>query len=315
MFERHVKMLEALGVNYTVESEWRGEGKDRKQHTVKLFNAVSPPFTPFEWCHLCQNEGNFYVGGCCGNMSAVQDLLDHAFRFGSGWFSMKNLETIADYMAHHDEPPSPFAELPSGQTLEQAVETMRQSLANLRRGTGEVMIDVWKLLALIWHIVKPFYSPDRAEVPARKTNPQRDEFDDACRIVQNGLLRVSMHKMFSQDATEKVKTQKKAGSLLVLAQVLPALKLVWENVERLDPGAIDGVALVKKDDPDTVLVNGFGLCIYQSREHAQEILDLWTKERNEYETEFERKRTVSVEDFLLRPVKVSVQKGLEFVEG
>ena len=307
-FKTHLQYLNTLGVEFHLESEYRGEpGNGRERFDLDLISSVKPPIGPKEWVALCQNEGPLYVGGCCGNMSAVQDEMDYIFRFESGWFPMHRLERIADTMTHHDD--ECFGRLEDGEDLETAVKNMAESIGKINQ-SDDFCIDVWKLLGLVWEVARPFYSPKRPHSPSRRTNPVRTELDDAVTVVRDGIQALAIHDLFSRNDEETA--QGRTNRLMVLYRVLPALKTVWENVSELDPGNLDGLALVKKDDRDTVLVNGYGLCVYQTPAEAQKVLDLWTREEEEYE---EREPKPKVEDFELRSVRVSMQKGLEFIDG
>ena len=78
-FNQRRALLKALGVRFHQASEYRGECPNRKEVTLPLFRSVLLPLTATEWCDLCQREGPGYVGGCCSQMSYLQDRMDHIF--------------------------------------------------------------------------------------------------------------------------------------------------------------------------------------------------------------------------------------------
>lgn len=70
---------------------------DGEGHVTSVFL----PLTPEEWCECCMREGAHYVGGCCGNMSYAQDMLNSFFRDG-GWVDPRKLARYIETMRSHD---------------------------------------------------------------------------------------------------------------------------------------------------------------------------------------------------------------------
>jgi hypothetical protein len=309
-FAKRCKYLKALGVEYRQEHEYRPEKPPRKAYPLRLFSTVKPPFTPHEWLALCVKEGQFYVGGCCGNMSAVQDEVSYVLRFDSGWFDCKKkLEGVVEAMAVHDGGEL-FKALPA--PLDKCVRDARSSLRKIAksRRLGKKAYDPWKLLALIWHIVKDFYAPERPHPEARVTNTTRSALDDAVSDLGRHLYSISIEHAFSGAAgKDGDEVRNHANCLVRLARILPALKTLNEHIDRLDPGPIEGFALVRRASPDDVLVNGRGLCVFGTEDEAQKLIKLWVQEDEEYESEGPKQKA---EDFAIRKVKVTKEKGVEF---
>src|SRR3990167_8885301 len=109
-FQEIVEILLSLNVNFQVETEYRGEPPERKLHKLELFCTLQLPFTPEEWCSTCMQEGDAYIGGCCGSASDMQSLMNSIFREG-GWASIVDLCSLAESLKEHDASPAQQAML------------------------------------------------------------------------------------------------------------------------------------------------------------------------------------------------------------
>src|ERR1035437_7587895 len=100
---KRVELLRGVGVIVTHDEKWVGEvGKGR--HPEPLLGTILAtylPLSPAEWCSLAMREGENYVGGCCGNMSALQDVINGVFR-DSGTVNSATLLSIAELALDHD---------------------------------------------------------------------------------------------------------------------------------------------------------------------------------------------------------------------
>jgi len=87
-FKQRCVLLTAFGCEINQEHEYRTDKETgaRAEHNVNLFRNILLPFTAQEWCSICMREGEDYLGGCCGNMSAMQDIIQEVFR-NSGFIS------------------------------------------------------------------------------------------------------------------------------------------------------------------------------------------------------------------------------------
>jgi len=323
-FEQRCKYLKALGVVFHQEEEWRPALPPRDPHPLRIFKSVKLPFTAHEWVALCQTEGQFYLGGCCGNMSALQDDVEHIFRIDSGWFEVRKLAEIAETMMHHDgcgdgEDVSSFAKLPKKESLDKAVKRWKHSLKLLRkaRKEGRKVIQVWEFLALVWHIVKDFYAPERPRPEAHHVNDKRSELDDAVSLLSRALMAIAWDKLFDRSNDQPdpaAEAQSQANRLVTLARLLPALKILNQHIDQLAPPPIDGVALVLKEAPEVVLSNGHGLCVFSSEADAEKLIKLWVKQENEFEIEGQGPKD-KADRFAIRRVRVTTSKGVEFMEA
>src|SRR4051794_23424452 len=59
------------------------------------------PWTDSDWCYVAMRERDGYVGGCCGNMSLLQDHINGVFRDG-GYADSHDLLTIGQLARDHD---------------------------------------------------------------------------------------------------------------------------------------------------------------------------------------------------------------------
>lgn len=59
------------------------------------------PLTSEDWYQCCNRHGDRYVGGCCGNMSAAQDLLNDMLREGSE-IQADHFVNYGEMMRNHD---------------------------------------------------------------------------------------------------------------------------------------------------------------------------------------------------------------------
>jgi hypothetical protein len=313
-FNARVKMLEALGVEYRVEHEYRGEPPDRTDYPLEIFRSVKLPLTYAEWASLYMRDGQFYMGGCCGSMSALQDVVCHQIRTDSGWFDIRTLGDIAIRMIEHDgdegtddEKELSFSHLPQGVALGDFVRQYAEDIKAATR-TDDALLDPWMLMQVVWHITKDFFSP---EVPAAYGDHMSD-LDKAVSTLGRSLEYLSMERVFRWD---KEKTsQDKAGRSFLLYRMLPALKVLNENIDGLDLGPLEGWALIEKEKgPEAICRNGYGMCIYDSKEKIDEVLNLWRRDDAEHKDPFPDRKPID-ERIGVRRVRVSKEKGIEFLD-
>lgn len=304
-FEKAVEYLGRLGVEFHQDYDYGKQGTEtRHRFNVPVFRNFHLPFTADEWCDLCMHEGDFYIGGCCGTTSAAQDILNHVFREG-GWVNGKELTEVADLLANHDEnPDSPYLFSALAEPLDAAVQHAWERWTE---------IDPWEKLAVIWHIVRGYISP---EVPRAK-GAHLSPLDAAISTAAEGLRYLSYARAFKWDEDEdgKPDSQAKARRKLTLAKLLPALKVINEQIESLDPGPFEGFALIDKEKgPDAIAENGMGLCLYETQAQVDDILNLWREQEQEYEERRERIKPVD-ERIGVRRVRVTKENGVEFLDG
>jgi hypothetical protein len=281
------------------------ETDERHRFQVNVFTGFMIPFTAEEWCAIAMRESGHYIGGCCGTTSAAQDYVNAAFR-DSGYISGKDLSELAHLLANHDEPVGAFCTFnepkePIGGLVEKAVKKWKK-------------IDPWSKIALLWHVTKDFIGP---EVP-RAYGKHISELEIAMSTVENMLKYLSYERVFKWGRdrdNEELNSQGKAQRALLMAKLLPSLKVVYEQIGSLDVGPFEGFALIdKKQGPDAVARNGNGPCIFSTREEVDHLLKLWREQETQYEEKTER--TGKIDDHIgVRRVRVTTEKGLEFLDN
>jgi len=305
-FKKRMDYLDSFGIKYRLKTEYRGKGEDRAEYFLQLFNSVELPLTPKEWCSIAMSEGENYMGGCCGTMSAVQDKIEYCFRIGSGWIDIGDLAEIFELIKSHGDNYSYYIALKKKGSLDQKVEECRSKWENL---------NVWDKIALIWFLTKDYYE---SEVPC----PDRDDRPEIYNAI--GRMSHTFHRLAITHAFEgdkyirkerEITNQDHANYLLDLYRVLPDLKMIMEKIKTLDLGPMEGYALVEKEGGTAICSNGYGLCIYKDMTEVKEMFKMWEQ------TERERKETrnvryngkQTVRDFIgVRPVRVTFENGLEF---
>lgn len=301
-FEKRCEMLKKLGVEFRQASEWRPKEPPRKPHPINTFQSFSLPFSPEEWCSVCMNDGNNYVGGCCGNMSVVQDILEHCFRLESGWLGSNDMFEIAQlFETHHDvEEGEEFGIGGYGKLIKSLDEEFEAALSFWKEA------DPWRKIAVIWHISKDFLAPSVPSAPGKHISP----LESAIATLSDGMRFLRLERLFSENRTKT--SQDQAQKVMILARVLPALKIVNEQIKSMDPGSINGFALVDLEiGNNEIASNRLGLCIYGTREEANQIMNMWR--RDQAEKELSEQKPID-ERIKIRSVRVSVDKGLEFLD-
>lgn len=302
-FEHRQKLLSKLGIQTHRNYEYRTEGQSRVRVELDVFTTVLLPFSAEEWCGLCMSEGEHYIGGCCGNMSAVQDEINDLFREG-GWADMGTLEDIATSMADHhgsDQEEYPFGELTG--TLDELVD---KAMAEAKD------IGPWEKMAVAWQLVRGYH---RMEEP-RALRSDTPAVESACFVLSRGLRYIDMCRFFTKVSEETKfgeKGQDQAMDLVNLSRLLPALKTLNERIQELNPGPMEGFALIDKEKgPDEIASNRRGLCIFKKQEEADSLLQLWREQEEGRQESGVLKGTID-DRIGVRKVRVSADKGVEFL--
>lgn len=249
-FEQSLAHLTSMGITVFRDHE-RQNGVDVP---LNIFTRFEPPFTPEEWCQIARSMGNQYVGGCCAQSSAIQDVVCDWFRFG-GAIPIADLARIAEMSILHDGPSSAFHTLPM--PVKEMVAAHPSS-------------DLWERLALIWHLVKDYYV---VKAPTAY-HPKFSEGDKAIRTIQDVATALSYHRVFNKDSNTE---QDQAERLMQLARMVPSLRYVLNHVDEYTLGASDfeGWALVELDkSPESICQNSYGLCLYREHSTARHVLKI-----------------------------------------
>lgn len=266
---KHAELLTKLGSGVR-----KSYGKDDTK-----IREVLLPLSDAQWIQLCTNEGEYYVGGCCGTSSAIQDEVSGAFRFDSGWFSSRKLTDIAEMWISHGE----GGNAPNFDEMV-PVEDVEANWASY---------DPWQRLAAIWHLVKDDLQTSSMDMPyaPKSRKEDRDPIELAFYALDRGLSYANMHLMFDNTPQfERVKEYR-----MTLYRLFPHLKVLNDAFQRFsEPLAAFGIY----DAEGKLLRNRKGDCVYETREEAQEMIDYTLK----YEPEFKAS---------IAPVTISLQNGIE----
>jgi hypothetical protein len=306
-FEEAKGYLDAIGISYRQVDEYRGAHPPRTQVLLPLFKTVLLPFTPEEWCSLCMNEGDNYIGGCCGNTSAAQDILEHFFRHDSGWVQIRGvgdngLESMADICANHDEMSNAKVEWAKRPNI-------RKLLGSDPKATWATL-GVWDKLALLWHIVRDNYD---AEAPHAQRNrddntPEKRAFEKAAWTVEHVLRSFSYDRLFKSDESNP---QYEARFRMSVHRLIPALNAVHTSLHTFAFPPTEYLALIEVGvGPEAVAENRRGLCLFADEDGMKELLGIWRQSEDAQTT---RRAKKVDQKFKLRKVRISMDKGLEFL--
>jgi hypothetical protein len=256
--QERLSPLRELGVQFTHDYKYVGHGEDR--HRVELPDAITSvflPFSPEEWCGIAMREGEFYVGGCCGNTGAIQDEINGAFR-DSGWIAGGDLLTVGLSALHHEG-------------FEEFIEDGDQSYVAAVARWGD--LDPWGRLGVIYRAVETVLKPRSWEIPREMGDPVHE--------LESCLARLDWARMFGGN-DDPLRAQHTANIVLTRARALAPARLLLAELEKSED-SFEGFALVKPGT-DTVLVNRMGACIYAERAEAEKWIEISSR-RDEDEDE------------------------------
>lgn len=309
-----IDLLRELGVEVYHETDWRGTpGVDREEFELPdKVRGVRPNFTPEQWCSLAMREGSSYVGGCCGNMSALQDTINMVFRDG-GFIDAADLLEIAGW-AHGHDGFELFGSM-DDETFERKVETAKHFREQI--DGREVMVDPWALLGLIYNGVEPMLTPNSTNVPGDGGRAADTEHYDVA-VLERTLMRMTWADLFDREGDELA--QHEANMQVLRARALPVMRSL---VARMEESGVDfdGWAIVNPET-DEVLSNGRGLCLYPEREQAEQVVEQWSRwadeERERLAKDPKRKESLAFWDGRASEIvraTVTVGDGLKVVRN
>jgi hypothetical protein len=285
------KTIEARGVRILYEDKWLGTpgGPDwRSESDPTRVRSVHIPLTPEEWCSVVMREtGEEYIGGCCGNASEIQSTVIAIFHEG-GYADADALYKLGEQVRTH---PDGFEH--GGFFVDFDQKTFDEQCARWDE------LRVWDKLGLCYRAVA-----DRI-LPYRSTVEPRVEKDPLEALVHSTNL-LSFWSMLSTDGKDTKTGQRHANRTLTIAKMLPGTRKLLEILES-NLHTWSGVAIVRSPEPTEVCSNGFGLCFYDSREHAEDVLRTWRSK------EPPSGAAPTPDDFVIREVRVTTRAGLEFL--
>lgn len=233
-------ILEALGVSFTASPS----------HPHKI-TQIQLPFSEKQWLHLCVREGAFYVGGCCAQLSLVQDEMNRALR-EAGWVNSLWLIRVCEALKSHGD------------------EGYDEPYKAVSKKTFKGWTDPYFKLAYLWSILKHALSHD---VP---TSPQRGDYEPiewAVKNVAQGVRNLDTHLLYERvlSSGRPMTPPAKAELTLSLAALLPHLKTLTERIKELAPDPFTGFGILNKEG--VVVLSAAGPCLYDTEKEAQEWFD------------------------------------------
>lgn len=282
-----VPELESLGVPYRTMY-----GTARSIYVDKL----QIPWTPEQWVGVIHREGQ-WLGVCCGVVSAIRDHLMSALANG-GWVSPQDLENIIKLMKSHDGFDEWF--------LPEFVLD------------DDTLANPLYLLVRMWDAVKDRRWASWVDVPEKRSMLLRQEL--AGETLEGALRWFNVVELYQncrgtrrQDTDEEQESSRNSTSRylvrseLALARVLPALAAFTNSLKWRTAFPIDGFAIVRKDDRDVVVETPDGHAIYGTDDEALDVVGFWCTN--------DQDNAPKVDDFEIRPVEVSAQRGIVFKDG
>lgn len=166
----------------------------------------------------------------------------------------------------------------------------------------------WPLdrMALVWHIIKDVRKTKPVYVEKTK---ERSEVERAISTAKV-CLEYFWFKPFHPN-NDETKSQNRADDTIRMFRLIPALKTLMDHMaSEMYEGPFEGYALWNIAD-DHVAENGFGPCIFYTREECDELISQWEKNQEHYQ---EREKVNFRDKLAIKRVRVSLENGLEVLD-
>lgn len=296
-----VTALEKTPIAIVYEEIWEGEPPRTPRPNFEKVRGVHLGLTPAEWCNLAMHEGDSYIGGCCGTTSAMQDIINSVFR-DSGYADADALWTLGEHARNH---PDGFKDSFTTRWTQKRFDETCAKWETLRP---------WEKIAVAWQAVRDKVTPYSHQVSMWAMPEPRPDLDEKREIDElYDALSSSKFAIFKYREENDPKKQEHANEVITRAKLLcGARRLVAKLTE--DFTTFEGVAVVETVRPDVVTRNGFGMCLFGTEEHARDMIATWEKVETPARRDQKHGGKSPSERVRIRPVRVSVQKGLEFLD-
>jgi hypothetical protein len=314
--------LTQLGAEFHQIEKWdTNEDGTRELKPRPYFSAVKLPLSPVQWFGIASNAGNFYIGGCCGSASQIQDIVCSWFRHADEWVKPIELAELAERQANHHEPEQDALYYWDAMD-DDKVFALVEKYGAYQRGDTKIpgdentVVDPWFVICLVWHLVKNHYVLAQ---PESALPDHISPLDKSLRIVEHVSFAYSMKRIFSKaDSAPKIipDGQEKANLNLAMYRFIPAIKHVYEEAHKISPGPFNGWAVIDKTAGEkglTVVKNGGGYCLYETKEEIEGLFDRWQKQQDETRDAWNKQLPVR-ERLGIRPVRVTLEDGLVFTD-
>jgi hypothetical protein len=284
-----IEALRALGVQIGHETVWKGEVPNRySEENPESVQGAELPLSEHDWCQIAMNEGEHYTGGCCGTSSAMQDIINGAFR-DSGYLDNAALLKLGQLAQSHGDY-GPLSEL-------ELTDEQFQSYLD-RFDT----LDPWDKIGVVFQACAPYLQPRSHEMPLLG-RPDLDEHK-SIQALENVLYQLSWNDFRLDDDPTK---QHLANRMVLFARGLgPARQFLKKLEDTLEP--FEGYAIMERGT-DKVLVNGYGLCLYADEAEPAKVIESWRRAEEDEDQE-DRKQGLP-ERAEIVPVRVTVEDGVQ----
>ncbi len=239
---------------------------------------------------------------CCGNISHARDILTSCLRDGR-WIKGRDLWEFVETLKNHD-----------GFEYMLPIDNDKHEEYKSWRGENPDKDPIYRL----WQVYDKIKGHLYTSRPFLGAPPQDAPIRQPIQLALSILNLTITQLWWSTSALSRplknepawMKDQKDAQRQLTIARMMPALRDVMEHIDELDLGDFEGFAICEQEEPDMLIKNNLGLCIYRTKEEAQKMIDTWAIQddncvEDTYKKEV-RKKTV------IRPVSVSSKEGLYF---
>lgn len=287
-----IAAIEKLGAVITWGYEYVGQvNVDRHRverdltHPDPEIDCVYLPFTPAQWWEMTTRDGSQYIGPCCGNTGYVQDIFAGVYRDG-GFIGASEFLNAAHMIAEHEgfETWGPVDDA----TFNDYIKSWEAATKD-----PEVVLDLWAIVGVILNAVEPGLKIGGLNHVTPERPIDMDPWRGNIRTLAATMREMEYVDLFadaapirdgysSDEAYDKarrdwaMKDQQHAGErVLNLAKIAPLIRDLVDRIAEEQP-TFNGYAIV---DPhtDKVLTNGYGLCLFRDRVHAQRVLELWER--------------------------------------
>lgn len=287
------EMLNKIGVRYSSYSEWVGDKPPRTQvfHDEKIVD-LRINMSDTDWCNLCMRERDYYMGGCCGQLGYFQDTINGLFR-DDGHITAKEFVDLVMQVESHEG--FELFEREPGNIIERALKDYAR-------------LDPVEKLAAVWNIAKPalyWAGAVRSAIPNGdiREDKKEDKVWYSTWMLETSLRALSWAEIFSRDQPKT--GQHAANDLTIEARILAHLKIVYDHYDNLEREPFSGFVIL--DDNGNVCRNGNGDCIFEAKDKAEEVLNLWRTNEGEA-------KEVELDKYQIVPCTVSLQEGLKVGE-
>ena len=274
--------LDKLGIDYIRDDKYETNDEGQRVRVEgERIKKVCFPLTPIEWVRMCTYEQDCYIGGCCGSASAIQDTLNHIFRYS--WVDAAEFRELVAACIRHD-----------GAETWDKPELVEEALASVEK-EGKPLTEIsieqpWDKIVLLWGLCKDLLMIEKKEIPK-----ERDPVSAAIHNFAFSVYRLAWLRT-DKDAH--------ADTTLQQAQAWAALKVIYDDLHTQLDAEVRAFVLCNADKKP---LDGYrGMDLFNTKEAGEKLLAELLKYHGEDRPE--------IKDWCVLPCKVSVARGLEMVE-